>query len=159
MALENPEICKTDEGKQRRVSVHGIPTISGERGKTFSREVNHKSDLCGPDLLEAAIGRLDFQAQGIDMTRDFGVMMGEAFGPGAAIGSSSVMAMQGHGHEERTVTPEQIAVMLLRSSAAKPSTPAMVPIHDSVQPGMSPRSTRIGVMLDVSIVLMSQSVI
>ena len=159
MALENPDIFKSGEGKNKRVAVHGIPTIEGLRAKTFQREVAHESALGEHGLMESALGRLDFASQGVDMTHDFGGLMGDVFRPGAAIGNSSVMAvMAANGHDATAkVTPEQVAVMPLRYGAA-PSTPAPA-LHDRTEaPVMSPRSARIGVMLDISIVLMPRSV-
>ena len=156
MALENPEIFKSGEGKNRRIAVHGIPTIEGLRAKTFQREVGHECALGEHGLMESALGRLDFASQGVDMSRDFGGMMGDAFRPGAAIGNSSVMAAHGH-DATANVTQEQVAIMPLRYAAAPtPSTPAL---HDRTEATvMSPRSSRIGVMLDISIVLMRRSV-
>ena len=158
MALENPEIFKCGEGKNRRIAVHGIPTIEGLRAKTFQREVGHESALGEHGLMESALGRLDFASQGVDMSRDFGGMMGDAFRPGAAIGNSSVMTATQGGDATAPVTEQQVASMPLRHAAA-PTTPATPALHDRTEASvMSPRSSRIGVMLDISIVLMPRSV-
>ena len=156
IALENTDIFKIGEGKNKRIAIHGIPSIEGLRAKTFQREVGHESALGEHGLLESALGRLDFASQGVDMSRDFGGMMGDAFRPGAAMGSSSVMATH-VGDATANVTQEQVAIMPLRLAAAPtPSTPAL---HDRTEATvMSPRSSRIGVMLDISIVLMPRSV-
>ena len=81
MALENPDIFKSGEGKNKRVAVHGIPTIEGLRAKTFQREVAHESALGEHGLMESALGRLDFASQGVDMAHDFGGLMGDVFRP------------------------------------------------------------------------------
>jgi len=158
MALENPDIFKSGGGKNKRCAVHGIPSIEGLRAKTFQREVGHESALGEHGLLESALGRLDFASQGVDMSRDFGGMMGDAFRPGAAIGNSSVMTATQGGDATAPVTEQQVASMPLRYAAA-PTTPATPALHDRTEASvMSPRSSRIGVMLDISIVFMPRSV-
>ena len=144
MALENPDLYKIGEGPNKRVAVHGIPTIEGVRSKGFQREVAHASDLGNQGLMDTALARLDFAAQGVDMSRDFG-LMGDAFRPGSALGSSSAMGGDG-GHGGVSVTPDQISAMTLRTSAPSPSTPAPS-LRDNLQPmDMSPRAARIGVL-------------
>lgn len=145
MALENPDLYKIGEGPNKRVAVHGIPTIEGVRSKGFQREVAHASELGNPGLMETALARLDFATQGVDMSRDFGVM-GDAFRPGSAIGQSSLMAHDaGHvGGGAPMVTPDQISAMPLRLAASSVSTPAAPPPADrSNLLNMSPRAARI----------------
>ena len=145
MALENPDLYKIGEGPNKRVAVHGIPTIEGVRSKGFQREVAHASELGNPGLMETALARLDFATQGVDMSRDFGVM-GDAFRPGSAIGQSSVMAHDAGnmGGGAPMVTPDQISAMPLRLAASSVSTPAAPPPADrSNLLNMSPRAARI----------------
>ena len=123
--VDNPDLFKTSEGSNKSVAVHGIPAIEGVRSKAYKREVGHASDLGNQGFMDTAFASLDFAAQGVDMGRDFSGVMGEAFRPGSALGSSSVMGGDG-GHVGVMVTPDQISAMPLRTSAPSPSTPAPV---------------------------------
>ena len=94
--------------------------------------------------MDTALARLGFAAQGVDMGRDFGGVMGEAFRPGSALGNSSVMGRDGGNVGAMKVTPDQISAMPLRRSAPSPSTPAP-PAADGAKPmSMIPRAARIG---------------
>ena len=144
MALENPDLYKIGEGPNKRVAVHGIPTIEGVRSKGFQREVAHASELGNQGLMDTALARLDFAAQGVDMSRDFSGVMGEAFRPGSAIGQSSVMGHDaGNVGGAPMVTPDQISAMPLRLMAPSPSTPAPPPADRWNRLNMSPRTARI----------------
>ena len=149
-AQNNPDLMKVGEGPNKRVAVHGIPTIEGVRSKAFQREVGHESDLGSAGLMDSALARLDFVTQGVDIGRDFGGMMGEAFRPGSALGSSSVMGCHGGSISAiPTVTPDQLSAMPLRPSGPSPSTPTVTSAPgrspDSSPPmAMSPGAARIG---------------
>ena len=143
MAVDNPDLYKIGEGSNKRVAVHGIPTIEGVRSKGFQREVAHASELGNQGLMDTALARLDFAAQGVYVGRDFGGVMGEAFRPGSALGSSSVMGGDGGHVGVMMVTPDQISDMPLRMSAPSLSTPAPPPA-DLKPMNMSPRAARIG---------------
>ena len=67
MAVDNPDLLKTGEGSNKRVAVHGIPTIEGVRSKAFQREVGHESGLGSQGLVDMALAMLDFAAQGVDV--------------------------------------------------------------------------------------------
>ena len=60
MALENPDLYKIGEGSNKRVAVHGIPTVEGVRSKGFQREVG--SELGTQGLMVTALARLEFAA-------------------------------------------------------------------------------------------------
>lgn len=131
----------------KRVAVNGIPQIEGVRAQSFQREVGHESELGSQGLLDSAMARLDFVAQGVDVGRDFGVM-GAAFRPGAAVGTSSVMGCHG-GSALLSVTPAQISAMPLRPSKAisgQASSGSGKPTATKDSMDMSPRSARIGVL-------------
>ena len=153
-ALNNSDLFKTGEGPSKRVAVQGIPTIEGVRQKAFLREVGHESDLGNQQLLDSALGRLDFVAQGVDIGHDFGGM-GVAFRAGAAAGSSSVMGSLMDAPTTPSVTPAQISAMALQNPrAASPATPK--PIGDMISQddmapigSMSPRAKRIGVLCSI----------
>ena len=154
-AMDNPDFHKVGEGSNKRVAVHGVPTIEGVRSKAFQREVGHSSDLGSQGLMDTALARLDFAAQCVDMGRDFGGVMGEAFRPGSALGSSSVMGGDG-GQTGVMLTADQISAMPLRMSAPSPSTPAPPPA-DLKPMNMSPRAARIGGLCLMFRLLMSRS--
>ena len=151
-ATNNPDLWKSGDGPNKRVAVHGIPRIEGVRSKAFQRELGHESDLGSSALMETALGRLDFGTQGVDISRDFGGVMGEAFRPGAAVGSGSAMVADVNPPGMPTVTPEQVSAMSLRASGPSPSTPAMTPARalgdgpDCPPTAMSPGSSRIAVL-------------
>ena len=62
MAVDNPDLYKIGEGSNKRVAVHGIPTIEGVRSKAFQREVGHSSELGNQGLMVTALARLEFAA-------------------------------------------------------------------------------------------------
>ena len=148
-AVNNPDLLKVGEGPGKCVAVHGSPTIEGVRSKAFQRELGHESDLGNAGLMASALARLDFVAQGVDIGRGLGGMMGEAFRPGSALGSS-VMGCHGGGHGVPTVTPGQLSAMPLRASAPSPATPTptLTSGHSPAPPpmAMSPGAARIGVL-------------
>ena len=60
--MDNPDLYKIGEGSNKRVAVHGIPTILEVRSKAFQREVGHSSDLGSQGLVDTALARLGFAA-------------------------------------------------------------------------------------------------
>ena len=147
-AKTNPDLYQTGEGPNKRVAVHGIPTIEGVRSKAFSRMVGQECELGTHSLVDAARARLDFVAQGVDLGHDFGGM-GDAFRVGAAVGNTSVMGPLADAPVTPAVTTAQISSMSLteRASAASPATPTTSGGQSaSAAMATSPRTARIGTL-------------
>jgi len=146
-AKNNPDLYKTGEGPNKRVAVHGIPTIEGVKSKAFTRIVGHECDLGNQSLVDSARARLDFVAQGVDVGHDFGAM-GDALRPGCALGITSVMGPLVDAPSTSAVTPAQISAMSLseRASPATPTTSGGQSESAAAAMATSPRAARIGTL-------------